>query len=65
LFVAQRRSQPTIEAAQADATINSLREAIAFCMKAAITRRARERAADPAVVHAIGLDAGAEKLARV
>jgi len=56
---------PTIEAAQAHATINSLREAVAFCTKAEITRQEKERAADPALVPAIEVDAGAEKLAGV
>ena len=54
---------PTIEAAQADATINSLKEAIAFCTKAEIARRASEPVAEPVLVAAVELGSGDEKLA--
>jgi hypothetical protein len=54
---------PTIEAAQADATINSLKEAVAFCTKAEVARRAREPAPDPVLVTAVELGSGVEKLA--
>jgi hypothetical protein len=56
---------PTIEAAQADETINSLREAVAFCTRAENTRRAGETAAERVVVPVVEVDAGAEKLAGV
>jgi predicted PurR-regulated permease PerM len=56
---------PTIEAAQANETINSLREAVAFCTRVESTRRAREPAAERVPVPVVELDAGAEKLAGV
>jgi hypothetical protein len=56
---------PTIEAAQADATITSLREAIAFCTKAAVSRRTREGSPQAIIVPEVQLNLGPEKLAGV
>ena len=56
---------PTIEAAQANETINSLREAVAFCTRVENTRRARETAPECVLVPVVELDAGAKKLAGV
>jgi hypothetical protein len=56
---------PTVEAAQADTTINSLREVVAFCAKKETSRPAQQRAAEPSLVPAIQSNPGAEKLAGV
>jgi predicted PurR-regulated permease PerM len=55
---------PTVEAAHADETINSLREAIAFCAKTATCRRA-QRPPEALLAPAVQLNLGPEKLAGV
>ena len=56
---------PTIEAAQADATINSLSEAVTFCAKTATSRRAQQRTAEAVLAPAVQLNLGPDKLAGV
>jgi predicted PurR-regulated permease PerM len=56
---------PTVEAAQADATINSLREAVAFCAKTETSRRAQQRPPEAVLASAVRLNLGPEKLAGV
>lgn len=56
---------PTIEAAQADVTINSLKEAVAFCAITKISRRAQQQLAEAVPASAVELELGPEKLARV
>jgi hypothetical protein len=56
---------PTIEAAQADATINSLREAVAFCAKMETSQRAQQRPVEAAFVPAVEPNLGPKKLAGV
>ena len=56
---------PTVEAAQADATINSLREAVAFCAKTETSRRAQQTAPRSRSRSAVRLNLGPEKLAGV
>src|ERR1700722_4065843 len=47
---------PTVEAAQADTTINSLREAVAFCAKAETSRRAQQRPPEGVLASAVQLN---------
>jgi predicted PurR-regulated permease PerM len=54
---------PTVEAAQADTTINSLREAVAFCAKAETSRRAQQRSPEGVLASAVQLNLEPEKLA--
>jgi hypothetical protein len=54
---------PTVEAAQADATINSLREAVAFCTRTETSQRAQQTPPEAALAPAVGLNLGPEKLA--
>ena len=56
---------PTVEAAQADATINSLREAVAFCAKTETSRRAQQRPPEAVLAPAVQLNLGPEKLAGI
>jgi predicted PurR-regulated permease PerM len=56
---------PTVEAAQADATINSLREAVAFCAETETSRRAQQRPLEAILAPAVRLNLGPEKLAGV
>jgi len=56
---------PTVEAAQADATINSLREAVAFCAKAETSRRAQQGPPEAVLAPAVQSNLGPEKLAGV
>ena len=56
---------PTVEAAQADATINSLRDAVAFCAKTETSRRAQQRPPEAVLASAVRLNLGPEKLAGV
>jgi predicted PurR-regulated permease PerM len=56
---------PTVEAAQADATINSLREAVAFCTKTETSRREQQRPPETVLAPAVRLNLGSEKLAGV
>jgi hypothetical protein len=54
---------PTIEAAQADATMNSLREAVAFCAKTEISRQAQQRPVEVVLNPTVQFNIGTEKLA--
>jgi predicted PurR-regulated permease PerM len=56
---------PTVEAAQADTTINSLREAVAFCAKAETPRRAQQTPSQNVLAPAIRLNLEPEKLTGV
>jgi hypothetical protein len=57
---------PTVEAAQADATINSLRETVAFCTKTETSsRREQQRPSETVLTPAVRLNLGSEKLAGV
>ena len=56
---------PTVEAAQADATINSLREAVAFCAKTETPRRAQQTPSQNVLAPAIRLNLEPEKLTGV
>ena len=56
---------PTVEAAQADATINSLRDAVAFCAKTETSRRAQQRPSEAVLAPAVRLNLEAEKLTGV
>src|SRR5271157_4936809 len=56
---------PTVEAAQADATINSLREAVAFCAKRETSRRAQQRRPEAVLAPTVQLNLRPEKLAGV
>jgi predicted PurR-regulated permease PerM len=56
---------PMVEAAHADATINSLRAAVAFCAKTETCRRAQQRPLDAVLASAVQLNLGPEKLAGV
>jgi predicted PurR-regulated permease PerM len=56
---------PTVEAAQADTTITSLREAVAFCAKAETSRRAQQRPPEGVLASAVQLNLEPEKLAGV
>jgi hypothetical protein len=56
---------PTVEAAQADATISSLREAVAFCAKTEAIQQAQKKGPEAVVAPAIRLNLGPEKLAGV
>jgi hypothetical protein len=56
---------PTIEAAQADATINSLSEAVTFCAKTATSRRAQQRTVEAVLAPAVQLNLGPDNLAGV
>ena len=56
---------PTGEAAQADATINSLKEAVAFCTKTDTSQRAQQTPPGAALDPAVGLNLGPEKLAGI
>ena len=56
---------PTVEAAQADATINSLREAVAFCAKTETSRRAQQTPSEAVLAPAVRLNLGPEKLTGV
>jgi predicted PurR-regulated permease PerM len=55
----------TTEAAHADAAINSLREAVAFCAKTETSRPAQQRPPEAVLVSAVRLNLGPEKLAGV
>jgi hypothetical protein len=55
---------PTIEAAQADKTINSLKEAVAFCAKTG-TFRVTQRSSEAILASTVRLNLGPEKLAGV
>ena len=54
---------PTVEAAHADATINSLRDAVAFCAKTETSPRAQPSAIETILAPAVQLNLGPEKLA--
>jgi predicted PurR-regulated permease PerM len=54
-----------IEAAHADATINSLREAVAFCAKTETSSRAQQRPPEAALLPPVRLNLATEKLAGV
>ena len=56
---------PTVEAPHADATINSLRDAVAFCAKTETSPRAKPNVIEPALAPAVQLNLGTEKLAGV
>lgn len=56
---------PTVEAAQADTTINSLKEAVAFCAKTETSRRAQQGPSEAVLDSAVRLNPGPEKLAGV
>lgn len=56
---------PMVEAAQADATINSLRDAVAFCAKTETSRPAQQRPPEAVFAPAVRLNLGPEKLAGV
>jgi hypothetical protein len=56
---------PTVEAAQADATINSLKEAVVFCTKTENSHRAQQTPPEAALATPVGLNLGPEKLAGV
>jgi len=56
---------PTVEAAQADATINSLRAAVAFCAKTETSWRTQQRPPEPVLAPAVRLNIGTERLAGV
>ena len=56
---------PTVEAAQADATINSLRDAVAFRAKTETSRRAQQRPSEAVLAPAVRLNLEAEKLTGV
>ena len=53
---------PTVEAAQADATISSLKEAVAFCTKTETPRRVQQTPPEAALAPTVGLNLGPEKL---
>ncbi len=55
---------PTVEAAQPDATINSLKEAVAFCAKTDISRQAQQKPVEVFLDPALQLNIGPERLAR-
>ena len=54
---------PTVEAAHADATINSLRDAVAFCAKTETSPRAQPSAIEVVLAPVVQLNFGPEKLA--
>jgi hypothetical protein len=56
---------PTVEAAQADATINSLREAVAFCAKTETSRRAQKTPSEAVLAPAVRLNLEPEELTGV
>ena len=56
---------PTVEAAQADATINSLRDAVAFCARTETSRRAQQTPSEAVLASAVGLNLEPEKLTSV
>jgi hypothetical protein len=56
---------PTVEAAQVDATINSLREAVAFCAKTETPRRGQQTPSQNVLAPAIRLNLEPEKLTGV
>ena len=56
---------PTVEAAQADATINSLRDAVAFCAKTETSRRAQQTPSEAVLASAVRLNLEPEKLTGV
>ena len=56
---------PTVEAAQADATINSLRDAVAFCAKTGTSRRAQQTPSEAVLASAVPLNLEPEKLTGV
>jgi hypothetical protein len=56
---------PTVEAAQADATINSLREAVAFCAKTETSRPAQQTPSEAVLAPALRLNLEPEKLTGV
>ncbi len=54
---------PAVEAAHADATINSLRDAVAFCAKTETSPRAQPSAIEVVLAPVVQLNSGPEKLA--
>ena len=56
---------PTVEAAQADATIDSLRDAVAFCAKTETSRRAQQTPSEAVLASAVPLNLEPEKLTGV
>ena len=56
---------PTVEAAQADATINSLRDAVAFCAKTETSRSAQQTPSEAVLAPAVRLNLEPEKLTGV
>jgi hypothetical protein len=56
---------PTVDAAQADETINSLRDAVAFCAKAETSRRTQKTPSEAVPAPAVRLNLQPEKLTGV